>query len=375
MIFIVGISVTLESINEQEVRNDDLMPIDKMYVTHQLTKSELYELIDTLYLKDKINSDEDGNFEFTIGSFPKLGLQVIRLRKMYKNRLIEIELQPNQLHKPNGNASDYYGLTKLYEFVHVAERFDELVSRILRIQLPSFFHWNAKRVEYAVDLSVGQILLPKIITLFKRGNIPQYMMETETTQKYFHRDNNLYLQSPNITINFYNRYITIQTKEQERKKKFLDYTCTKGILRLEVQCRKMNKPVMEALSLDTCKRYIYYWFYSMLVGSGDHYRLEDALQMVSEKTNMQKKADRLIEVLQLVEAHRTIPAARQQFIAQNTIYKDPQDEFGKRLNQLSKLGVNPICLPVEWGDIKIENLHKRIAEHLYQDIEPKNKMP
>lgn len=276
----------------------------------------------------------------------------------WEYKAIEIRLNPRSLY--DQEALNYYKLNLIEDFQTVAVNFDYVMQDILSLSVPSFFKWRARRVEYAVDLFVGEHLLPKYLLLFKKGNIPDYMLQNDDTKKYFHSVTNAYFKATTVTVNWYNRYETLLAKQKKSVKKFVNFDSTKGILRLEIQCRDCKGTIIEVLSAKLCQKEIGY-FYNFIVGKGDYYKLDKAKAMISKVQHRDKRLA-LLRVIELINKCGGIALAKIEFSKGKESIHKAMDEFSKRINQLRKLGINPVCLPPEWDKDKLENLDGMIYE-------------
>ncbi len=287
----------------------------------------------------------------------KYGFQEIRLRKnKWKYYSIEIRLRPKLLIDSKG----YYQLTSISEFEEISIGFNYILNDILSLKLPDFFKWKALRIEAAIDLKIDEEIIPKYLFLFKKGNIPDYFLINPQTQKYKDSKTNVYLMSVNKTVNWYNRYETLLEKEKKAHKKFLDFSETKGILRFETQVRDGNELVMDVLNQERCKKEVLK-FYKQIVGKGNYYKLNTALKIIKEKVNDHQKQIELEIILKLIDKCGSIVEAKEAFLSENNT-QDPADTFSKRINQLRKLGINPVVLPSEWKITYLENLYDKIRD-------------
>ncbi|MNF75386.1 hypothetical protein D3C84_574500 [compost metagenome] len=82
----------------------------------------------------------------------------------------------------------------------------------------------------------------------------------------------------------------------------------------------------------------------------------------------------LIRLLELIDECGSIWAAKIQFMQQtefaNGLQNQQQimDRFSSRLCDLRKLGINPVCLPSEWGINRLLNLNGMMEEYLKLSI-------
>ncbi|MGN7471065.1 hypothetical protein [Brevibacillus sp. SAFN-007a] len=335
--------------------------IDMMYITCQLSVTEhktcrerLGQFLDKNFHSHKLRKDRYDKTALVTNGLAKWGFQEIRLRKGCWGITMEIRFRPQLLINQQG----YYKLTTIRQFEQVSIQFNYLLLDLLSLPVPDFFAWTAKRVEAAVDLVVDEQLIPKYIVLFKKGYIPEYFWREKQTRKYWDSETNVYLMSANKTVNWYDRYATLQDKAKKSNKQYVDYSETKGILRFETQVRDNMKSVMETLNQTYLKQEIMK-FYNLIVGKGDYYSLNKALSIVRQKTPNQTKRMALERLLQLLDKCGSIHAAKEFFLEGQNADK-AADKFSKRINQLRKLGINPVLLPPEWGIESLENLYDKI---------------
>jgi hypothetical protein len=337
-----------------------------LYISYRLTNSDYNFIFKNLqnFLKQSNKSHQlrrdtwDKDVYITNG-LAKYGFQEIRLRKnKWKYLSIEIRLRPKLLIDPKG----YYNLTSISEFEEISIGFNYIINDILSLKLPDFFKWNALRVEAAIDLKIDEDIIPKYLYLFKKGNIPEYFLINPQSQKYMDSKTNVYLMSPNKTVNWYNRHETLLEKEKKTHKKYLDFSETKGILRFETQVRNCNELVMDVLNQERCKKEILK-FYKQIVGKGNYYNLDCAKKIIREKVNDIQKHIALKNLLILIDKCGSIVEAKKAFIKENKT-QDPADTFSKRINQLRKLGINPVVLPSAWKITYLENLYDKIKKTL-----------
>lgn len=209
--------------------------IDMMYVFCRMTRVEYSEAFKSIQryfeLEDKsskLRKDRYDKQAYVTNGFAKIGFQEIRLRRNeWGYHALEIRLRPKLLLQKEA----YYQLTAISEFQDVALRLDHILKDILGLMVPRFFQWQVRRVEYAADVPVQEGLIPKYLFLFKKGNLPLYFLANQNTRKYWGSQTNCYLMATTVTVNWYNRYETLLTKEKQSNKKFADFSTTKGILR------------------------------------------------------------------------------------------------------------------------------------------------
>ncbi|OBZ14225.1 hypothetical protein A8L34_09715 [Bacillus sp. FJAT-27264] len=347
------------------------MTIDKMYIAYEMTETEYQDTFMKLksYFEGSrrgLRPDRWDKTVYVTNGLSEYGLQEIRLRRLWKYRSIEVRLRPELIDEIDG--SNYYGLTRIRDFGEVSLKFDYIMKNIIGLNVPFFFEWIAKRVEYTIDLCVGEALIPKLLFLYKKGNIPLYMLQNEITQKYFDSETNLYLNATTVTVHWYDRFKTLQEKEKKSKKIYRDYSITEGVIRFEVQCKDCNEKVRDVLSVDRCQQRLYY-FYDLIIGSGDFYTLGKAKEIIKEKVRNAEKRATLMRLLELINQCGSVWAAKLQFAEQSEFSSGTQnqkqimDRFSSRLCKLRKLGINPVCLPSEWGVSMLPNLDGMMHEY------------
>ncbi|WP_424768325.1 hypothetical protein [Paenibacillus sp. sgz302251] len=348
------------------------MAIDKLYVVYEMTESEYQDSFAKLkgYFKGSrhgLRRDKWDTSVYVTNGLSNYGFQEIRMRRIWNYRSIEIRLRPELLNNIDG--SNYYGLTRISDFGEVSTKFNYIMKDIIDLNVPCFYEWRAKRVEYTVDLLVGEALLPKLIYLYKKGNPPLYMLHDPVTQKYLDSETNLYLNAKTVTVHWYNRYKTLQEKEQKSGKPYKDYSITKGIMRFEVQCKECEDKVRDILSLERCQKRLRY-YYDLIIGTGDYYTLDKAKEIIGSRVKSHEKRITLTRFIEFIDKCGSIWRARLQFPNQlefasgNRSREQIMDRFSSRLCKLRKLGINPVCLPPEWGDSRLENLEGRIYNYL-----------
>ena len=338
--------------------------IDMLYISYRITRSEYNEMFRIIQERFKGTSHQLRKDKFdkcarVTNGLSKQGFQEIRLRSnMWGYRALEIRLRPKLLIQ----IGDYYRLTAISEFTSVALSFNHILKDVLGLYVPDFFQWKVERVEYAADVPVGEELIPKYLFLFKKGNIPDYFLANNTTQKYWDSEINCYLMATSITANWYNRYETLLLKEQNSKKKYTDFSHTRGILRFETQSRVCEGTVTDYLDSNRTEKEIMK-FYKLIVGNGDYYTLDTAIQLIRSKVEHFQKRLALEKLITLIAESSGVWHAKEIFL-KGKDKRSAADEFSKRLNQLRKIGINPVVLPSEWGISKLENLFDRIKENI-----------
>ncbi|MGR6544851.1 hypothetical protein [Paenibacillus tundrae] len=332
--------------------------IDMMYIFYRMTRVEYNEAFKSVQryfeLTDRSSKPRKDTYDkqaYITNGLSKIGFQEIRFkRNKWGYHALEIRLRPKLLLQ----AEAYYQLTAIPEFQDVALRFNHILKDILGLMVPQFFQWQVRRVEYAADVPVQEDLIPKYLFLFKKGNLPLYFFTNQETHKYWGSQTNCYFMATAVTVNWYNRYDTLSIKEKKSNKKFADFTTTKGILRFETQLRNGDGTVIDYLDCTRAEQEIMK-FYKLIVGEGDYYTLDGAIQLIRQEVSCFQKKLELERLISQIANSSGVWQAKELF-AQGKDRNKAADKFSKRLNQLRKLGINPVVLPSEWGITKLENL-------------------
>lgn len=111
-------------------------------------------------------------------------------------------------------------------------------------------------------------------------------------------------------------------------------------------------------------------FYRLIVGAGDYYKMEDAIYLIRQKVSSQGKRMALERLIRLVDTAGSVWRAKELYTEDRNKSK-AADQFSKRLNQLRKLNINPVTLPVEWGIDKLTNLYELIMEDIDSNYDEK----
>lgn len=362
--------------------------IDSIYINYQLSYSEFVRIKDQLkdyfgkkfhperkYKKYEEKQDKDRYLKNThiTYAYAKYGFRKIKLRKICNNGFVgyflEILLHPKLLLEPD----NYNHLLFPQEFSLIEEQFDRHMQEL---NLPSFRGWRVSRIDVAWDIRVGQEFILYYMLLFKKSNILDYFHGSEMTKKYFHEDNNLYLYSTDITINFYDRYTTLLRKEKKGRKKYINIEAAKNTIRLEVQYRKSSGTINEHLDDESILCLVPYW-YNSIIGRGDYYKKRTCFEMIRLQIRSNTKRFRLMRLLELIECCESIVLAKLHFIdnclnemetketlkkskdkelTKKKISQKAAKEFSKQLNEIRELGINPVMLPENWPMERLNSL-------------------
>jgi hypothetical protein len=206
--------------------------------------------------------------------------------------------------------------------------------------------------------------------LYKRSDIPRYYKEYPPKyDEISHRMENTkyshYLINDSVNINCY-------WKSREQMKKHPDREwSSENIIRFELQAKyrrmsylrqriKKDVPDTELCNFlitsrllgDEMVRTELKNYFSRVIKPGDYYTLKGAKKLINNHKNLYADTkEKLIQVLELIDEHETIPNAREQFvpaILRESSRKRLKDEFNARLRRLADLGINPVTIPERW---------------------------
>lgn len=262
------------------------------------------------------------------------------------------------------------------------------ISPILR----NIESYSMSRCDYCLNFDLKELKIPctseKMMTLIKRGNVPKYFFEMTKYDKTSHRKktdkNSFYLESGSVTVNCYDKYAQLMNDENHPCPNKED---SEGIIRFEVQCKyrklySMSKnnarilseisdaskrelaelyddlmcrrrpttiPMDIILSDDISTEEITKYFYKV-IRKGDYYTLEKAKRKIQLEHCRQKKKDRLISALTLINQCRGINKAK------SILQGKELESFKRSLKDLDTLRINPVTIPREWNVEFIPNL-------------------
>ena len=338
--------------------------IDTIYICNRFNTYNEFEIIKNTLdnhirsniakSKKTLHSDKKRKNSYITYAFSDIGFQEIVMVKNFNRGYfaIEIKLRPKLLIDKN-----YINVTYLQEFKDISKRFDDTFKEI-GIAVPNFYSWFVRRIDYAVDIKVNPDIIQIYLQMFKLGNIPEKLLNDNLD--YFDKDNNFYLRSKNYTINFYDRYTTLQNKKKEKNKAFYDIEKAKGIMRFEVQVtvntNKLKKmklisenKLSEFLNLKLCRHYIIGNF-EKLIGAGDYHSLTGALEKISNKTKRKLIKDISKNGMQ------------------DAKYEIGDKKFSKLINDLRKKNINPVTIPEELKLTELKSLLPKINDAISDEL-------
>lgn len=277
-------------------------------------------------------------------TYIQLTSKKVDVRYRYKFMQITIILNPVKLITKNKLE-----VIKMDHLEEVKKIFGKEVQKI-HTSLPRLEHWIINRIDYAVNINTPYV--EEYIKLFQRADKPRsfnelYCSKSKTRKQL---DGSFYLFNDSVSINFYN-------KEHERLSQNFNKDGAKDLLRLEVQCKKPKTNTIKSKNRFESRHLEHYlsqeisyqqleYYYNKTIGSGDYYKLSEAIKMVQKSNYTWKTKDKLIEILRAVSRHRSIWRAREES-------KFNKNCFNRYLKKIRELGVNPVTIPSRW---KVEYL-------------------
>jgi hypothetical protein len=295
--------------------------------------------------------------------------------------------------------SDYLSVANESDFDKFKTVFSTEASKISPI-LGNIDSYSMSRNDYCINFDLKALGIPctaeQMMVLIKRSNIPSHFTERTEYSKISKRHkadkDSFYLESGSVVINCYDKYAQLIRVFPSCP----NIENAKGIIRFEVQCRygklysmtkngicqsKISKisdekslielygdilygrhvaiPMDVLLSDDVCVEVIDKYFDKIIL-QGDYYTLSDAKTKIQSVDCHQKKKDRLIGALTLINRCRGISRAKE------SLSGEKLETFKRSLKDLNKMRINPVTIPKEWGIRHIPNLlsayHNKISE-------------
>lgn len=344
---------------------------DTIYIYHQLTRVEYNDLFNELNKLSyelsgkRLYRDRNDLNAHVTNCLSSIGMQSIKLRhyKPVSYRAVEVLIRPRLLVDP-GNYIDPFHISD----VEILRKNFNVMTK--QFDLPELLLWKTKRIDAAIDISLSDADIFNYMFLLKKSNIPEIMSENKSTLKYLESPHNVYLSSKNITVNFYYRHTALVNKIKEGLlKEEIDISKAKNKLRLEVQYKKCTGQLCEFLNADY-SRHLITKYYNEVIGTGDYYKLEKALSRIDSEISGSLNRTRTRMFIKGIAKYGTVHNAKQVFMQSskksgNLALKD----FNKYINQLNRIGVNPVTIADSMGVDSLKNLHPKITEQYdNQDI-------
>lgn len=278
--------------------------------------------------------------------FTRIKLTSKKINVKYKYNFMQIKITMNPLKLISRNKLEVIKTDLLEEVKKI------FLGRIKKIHtsLPRLDYWTINRIDYAVNINTPYV--EEYIKLFQRGDKPTNFKELYCSKSKTRKqlDGSFYLFNDSVTINFYN-------KENERLSQNFNKDGAKDLLRLEIQCKKPKTNTLKAKNKFDSRHLEHYlsqeisyqqleYYYNKTIGTGDYYKLSEAIKMVQESNYTSKTKEKLIEVLRAVSRHRSIWKAREK--SQYNV-----SCFSRYLKQIRALGINPVTIPERWAIDKL----------------------
>lgn len=340
-----------------------------IYITSEILSEEtynnIYNSLNKLSKNRGYNLYKEKDDTYKTNVFSDEGLKEIRLRKIkvdkkynYKNKQIEIFLNPRRLIDKNKRIE----ITYEEDLKAIQEEFDKIINKISD-KLPKFLGWTIQRVDYCVNIKTEYVR--DYINLFQRADRPsKYFKELYDDKKHRRgqKEGSFYLSSNGVNINFYD-------KNNERLNNNILDKDSINILRLEIQCKKSKTDNIKSRRQFATKNLYYFfkedlsretisYYYKRTVGSGDYYKLNNAIKMIKSSDNSIDMQNKMITILREVNKKRSVFIARQE-----SIYN--RNNFNKYLKKIRELNINPVTIPERWQIDKLENLENSLYKELH----------
>lgn len=274
--------------------------------------------------------------------FTEIVLSKYKINNKYKHDYMQLTIQLNPTKLLN---RDIVELTKEEDLHEVSEKFNKIKEQI-HLDLKPLFSWTLNRIDYCINIKTPYV--KEYIKLFQRCSLPyRFNIPYDKKAKVRkHKEGSFYIFNNSTIINFYD-------KELERFNntgKILE--SAKDILRLEIQCKKGKTDYIkykynfdikylgyftsEELSLNIISSY-----FDKIIGKGNYYKLDKARDIINSSKHTKSTKDKLINVLELINKHKSIDKARE-----NSNYS--KDSFNRYIKKIRELNINPITIPRRW---------------------------
>ncbi|HII4444907.1 TPA: hypothetical protein ACY4RR_002835 [Clostridium perfringens] len=281
--------------------------------------------------------------------FTNIQLTSKKINNKYKYNFMQIKIILNPVKLLRKNKLEVIEEDHLEKLRKV---FAEEIKKI-HVSLPILDYWTVNRIDYAININTPYV--KEYIKLFQRADKPKgfkelYCSKSKTRKQL---EGSFYLFNDSVAINFYD-------KDSERAKQDFSTDGAKNLLRLEVQCKSLkintikvkngfsDKYLKNYLNKDISYKQLEY-YYKNTIGSGDYYKLSEAVEIVQESDYIYKTKEKLIEVIRAINKHRSIWKARVES-------KYSSNCFNRYLKQIRALGVNPVTIPVRWKNKYLKNI-------------------
>lgn len=307
----------------------------------------------------------------------------------FQSYIIEVTINPKIL----GGIHDYITAATYDDMEAAVTNFNLEAKRISPL-LKSFGSYSLKRVDYCINFDLNELATgctpERIIELIKRGNIPPHYKEFMEYDDKAHRmkskPGSFYLINRCANVNCYSKLFALQNRSREREGRGLStipqatLDAAHGIIRFEVQCKyhktytlskrveasgnhdynKYESLLSHVMCIDTISHY-----FKKVIGKGDWHTLKNATHIIECQHYNKQREKRLIDALQLVNQCRSVVKAKA------TFQGDCLADFKRTLKDLSRLNINPVTIPKEWGIKYIPNLLYAYHDKVQQEMNKK----
>ena len=274
--------------------------------------------------------------------FTEIVLSKYKINNKYKHDYMQLTIQLNPTKLLN---RDIVELTKEEDLHEVSEKFNKILEQI-HLDLNTFFTWTLNRIDYCINIKTPYV--EEYIKLFQRAKVPSgfEIPYNKRAKARKHQKGSFYIFNKSTIINFYNKELERLNNTGEALES------AKDILRLEIQCKKGKTDYMkykynfdikylgyftsEELSLKTISTY-----FDKTIGKGDYYKLDKARAIINASNHTKATKDKLINVLELINKHRSIDKARE-----NSNYSE--DSFNRYIKKIRALNINAVTIPRAW---------------------------
>lgn len=260
---------------------------------------------------------------------------------------------------------------RIYQGQKPEETIETINQAFAELDLPPVQAWTLYQVHFTVDIKTPYV--SDYLDILSHGN--------HKTKPVHTRDGSLWLpySSRTVTVNFY-------SKEEEQRKHGEEAAANaRNILRLEVECkdkkleylfskRKLHRDMVSLLLADN-GGYIFDMvndtvqkeLLSIIGNDCDHVKEDAAITRVEEtKGKRHEKTHReLLLLIALVNRKNgSIRTARENWKRES---RGSTTAFKARLSELYKIGVNPICLPSDGSQERLESLYQLYLDALAEE--------
>ena len=289
-------------------------------------------------------------------------------KKQYK---VNVKINMNRTQEPGNYLRIYQGQKPKAIIDTINQVFAEL-------ELPPVQAWTLYQVHFTVDIHTPHV--SEYLAILSHGN--------HKVKPAYTRDGSLWLpySSRTTTINFY-------SKEEEQRQHGEEAAAqARNILRLEVECKdkkleylfaqeQLHRDLVSLLLVDNglrifdmMNRTVWKELYDIL-GKNDcnHVKKDAAVAIVEAKrgNRQQRTHDNLLHLLDLINRKNgSMRTARNSW---QKVTGGSRTAFNARLQDLYRMGINPICLPSGSSQEHLESLCQLYLEAVAKEYETATK--